>query len=106
MQFSSLKHVFQQNGAVNTYDGFRLIVQKQLNLNTVVSHFYWIGSQAMGQPLYQFRIILPDEDKVVNVATDMDFNLEGEVKFPLANKFAFASNFAVSTNIRLFVAFV
>lgn len=37
LQFENIKNVIGQ-GSVNTYDGFRLIVQKQLNLNTIVSH--------------------------------------------------------------------
>jgi len=77
-----------QGGNVHTYDGFRIAVQKQLNLNTVVSHFYWLGSQAMGQPLYQYRLILAEEDKMLNVATDMDFNVEGEARYPLPLPFA------------------
>ena len=36
-QFESLKSVIQ-SGSVGSYDGFRVIVQKQVNLNTVVSH--------------------------------------------------------------------
>ena len=37
MQFENLKHNLNQ-GSVSAYDGFRVIVQKQVNLNTVVSH--------------------------------------------------------------------
>ncbi len=37
MQFENLRN-FVSQGSVNGYDGFRVIVQKQLNLNTVVSH--------------------------------------------------------------------
>ena len=37
MQFENLKNTLNQ-GNVNVYDGFRVIVQKQVNLNTVVSH--------------------------------------------------------------------
>jgi len=82
-QFEHLRGTLGQ-GSVNTFDGFRVHVQKQVNLNTVVSHFYWVGSQQTGQPIYQYRLILPFDDKVVNVATDMDFNVEGEVKGPLS----------------------
>lgn len=84
-----------QQGTVNVYDGFRLIVQKQVNLNTVVSHFYWIGSQATGQSIYQYRIILPFEEKLLNIASDLDFNIEGEVKLPLSEKISSKSNFVV-----------
>lgn len=37
MQWENLVHTLQQ-GSPNTFDGFRLGVQKQVNLNTVVSH--------------------------------------------------------------------
>ena len=37
MQYENLRNSLQA-GSVNTYDGFRFIVQKQINLNTVVSH--------------------------------------------------------------------
>lgn len=81
MAFENLMGTLRQ-GSVNNYDGFRVIVQKQVNMNTVASHFYWIGSQS-APPIYQYRLILPFDDKVVNVATDMDFNVEGEVRCPL-----------------------
>ena len=37
MQYESLRNVFGAT-SVGTYDGFRFAVQKQVNLNTVVSH--------------------------------------------------------------------
>lgn len=93
IQYENLKNSLQA-GSVNTYDGFRFIVQKQVNLNTVVSHFYWMGSAAMPQPLYQYRLILPiDDDKMINVATDLDFNIEGEAKYTVAPNMIVKSNF-------------
>ena len=77
-----------------TFDGFRVIVQKQVNLNTVVSHFYWVGSQQVGQ-LYQYRLILPFDDKTINVATDMDMNIEGEVSANLSDNLSLSSNFGL-----------
>ena len=56
---------------------------------------YWIGSQATQNPIYQYRLILPFDEKVVNVATDMDFNIEGEVKFPLSDNAHAKTNFVV-----------
>ena len=95
MQYENLVGTLRQ-GSVNTYDGFRVVVQKQVNLNTVVSHFYWIGSQATQQPIYQYRVILPfDDNKVLNVATDMDFNVEGEAKIGFTEQISAKSNFAV-----------
>lgn len=71
-------------GSVHTFDGMRLQVQKQVNLNSVVTHFFWLGSQAVGQPIYQYSLILVDEqDKMLKVSTDGDFNLETDGKFVL-----------------------
>lgn len=95
ISYDNVKNTFQQH-AVSSFDGFRLIVQKQANMNTVVSHFYWLGSQATGQPIYQYRVILPFEERVINVATDMDFNIEGEVKYPFSSRLASKTTFAVS----------
>jgi hypothetical protein len=95
ISFENMKSTFQQH-AVSAFDGFRLVVQKQANLNTVVTHFYWLGSQVTGQPVYQYRVILPFEEKVINVATDMDFNIEGEVKYPISPSISTKTNFAVS----------
>ena len=36
-QFENIKNIIQQ-ASVNTFDGFRFTVQKQINLNTVVNH--------------------------------------------------------------------
>ena len=93
MLFENLAGTLRQ-GSVNNYDGFRLVLQKQVNLNTITSHFYWIGSQSV-PPIYQYRLILPFEDKQVNVATDMDFNIEGEVRVPLGKGLSAKTNFSV-----------
>ena len=93
MAFENLMGVMRQ-GSVNNYDGFRVIVQKQINMNTVASHFYWIGSQS-APPIYQYRLILPFDDKVVNVATDMDFNIEGEMRVPLAQNLNAKGSFTI-----------
>jgi len=37
MQFSDLKQALQ-SGSVDTYEGFRCIVQKQINMNCAVNH--------------------------------------------------------------------
>jgi hypothetical protein len=47
--------------------------------------------------MYQYRIVLPlDDDKQVNVATDLDFNVEGELKWGLSRNIEFKTNFMVS----------
>jgi len=53
LQFEYIKHTIGQASA-NTFDGFRVVVQKQLNLNTIVNHMYWVGSQNV-PPMHQFR---------------------------------------------------
>lgn len=61
---------------------------------------YWVGS-SIGQPIYQYRIILPLEDDkgVINVATDLDFNVEGDVKAGINEHLTLKSSFAVSERI-------
>mmetsp|Transcript_35150 Transcript_35150/g.35792 ORF Transcript_35150/g.35792 Transcript_35150/m.35792 type:complete len:327 (+) Transcript_35150:115-1095(+) len=81
-QFDQIKLTMGGFGA-QTFDGFRCVVQKQVNLNTAVSHFYWLGSQAV-PPIYKYYLIFHDEDKMINVNTDMDLNLEGEIKGSIA----------------------
>lgn len=81
--FDDFANIVSQ-GSVHTFDGMRLQVQKQVNLNSMVSHFYWLGSQAVGQPIYQYSLILvDDQDKFLKVSTDGDFNIENEGKFVL-----------------------
>lgn len=45
---------------------------------------FWLGSQAVGQPIYQYSLILvDDQDKMLKVSTDGDFNLETDGKLVL-----------------------
>jgi hypothetical protein len=81
-------------GSVHTFDGMRLQVQKQVNLNSIVSHFFWLGSQAVGQPIYQYSLILvDDQDKMLKVSTDGDFNLETDGKLVLGCEGRLVGNF-------------
>jgi hypothetical protein len=54
----------------------------------------------MQAPIYQYRIILPFDDQVINVATDMDFNLDGEIRSPITDKISAKSSFVVRHNSR------
>lgn len=54
----------------------------------------------MQAPIYQYRIILPFDDQVINVATDMDFNLDGEMRSPITDKISAKSSFVVSHHLR------
>ena len=56
---------------------------------------YWMGASQIPVPIYQYRIILPFDDKVINVATDMDFNVEGDLKAPLSKNVLAKSSFLV-----------
>jgi hypothetical protein len=62
--------------------------------NTVCS--YWLGSQQAGN-IYQYRIILPFDDKTINVASDADGNVEGETRLALSPTTALKTNFVVSS---------
>lgn len=103
LQFEQLKQTISSQGA-QSFDGFRCAVQKQVNLNTVVSHFYWLGSQAVGQPIYQYRLILHEDDKMINVATDLDMNMEGDMKMPLAPQANFKSSFVLQEQTKSLTA--
>jgi hypothetical protein len=54
----------------------------------------------MQAPIYQYRIILPFDDQVINVATDMDFNLDGEIRSPITDKISAKSSFVVRHKFR------
>lgn len=93
-QYDQLKQIIGNNGA-QTFDGFRCIVQKQINLNTTVSHFYWLGSQNV-PALYKYYLILHEDDKLISVNTDMDLNMEGEIKYPFSPVLQSKFNFGLS----------
>lgn len=59
---------------------------------------YWIGSQVTGQPIYQYRLILPyDEGGLVNVSSNADMSsVDGEIKHPINPNLSLKSNFSVS----------
>ena len=50
----------------------------------------------MAPPMYQYRIVLVNDDKLVNVATDMDFNIEGDIKVPVNNNLSLKSKMMVA----------
>jgi len=55
----------------------------QFFFNLFCNFSFWLGSQQSPGPIYQYRLILPFDDRLINVATDANFNIEGEVKTPL-----------------------
>jgi hypothetical protein len=64
------------------YDGFRVAVQKQVNMQSVVTHFYWMGSKVNG-PIYQYRVILVNDQYMINAGTDLDANNQIELKLAI-----------------------
>ncbi len=64
----------------------------------------------MPAPIYQYRLILVNEDKtMLNVASDLDFNVEGELKHQLNDVknspygLSLKSNFTVSDLFNLLI---
>jgi hypothetical protein len=57
-----------------------------------------MGSQAIPQPMYQYRVILHDTkgEKIFNVGSDMDFNIDGEFKTPLAESIGMKTSFMIN----------
>ena len=65
-----------------------------------------MGSQS-APPIYQYRLVMSQEDKLVNIATDMDMNIEGEVKYPIRQNLGTKTKFQVSwTNSNILVLVV
>jgi hypothetical protein len=64
----------------------------------LVTFSFWLGSQAVGQPLCTYRLILPfDDGKFINVGSNIDFSqVDGEVKVPIASNILSKTTFAVS----------
>ena len=79
-----LTHTLASHQLIWSYKSFR---------NTTLS--YWMGASQIPVPIYQYRIILPFDDKVINVATDMDFNVEGDIKAPITKNVLAKSSFLV-----------
>lgn len=78
------------SAAVNSFDGFRVIVAKQVNLNAASQHMFMLGSsQTQNAPYYKYTLILPLDDKnekSVRLSSDLDFNMDGEFNYPLQDK--------------------
>ncbi len=81
MQYENISNAVR-GGQVNLYDGFRVAVQKQVNMQSVVTHFYWMGSKVNG-PIYQYRVILVNDEWMINAGTDLEFNNQIELKYAI-----------------------
>lgn len=69
------------------------MVVSQIYLSIIRS--FWMGASQIPVPIYQYRLVFPFDDKILNVSTDMDFNVEGELKTPISKNIGAKSNFVV-----------
>jgi hypothetical protein len=87
MSYENLKNGLMGAGSVNAFDGFRLMVVKQVNCNTASQHTFMLGSsQTQNQPYYNYTLILPLDDRQetsARIRSDLDFNIDAELNFPL-----------------------
>lgn len=87
MSYENVKNGLMGSAAVHAFDGFRLMVVKQVNCNTASQHTFMLGSsQTQNQPYYNYTLILPLDDKQETSArlrSDLDFNVDAEFNFPL-----------------------
>lgn len=79
-------------GTVDAMDGLRVIVQKQLSLNTVVTHNYTVGAHGGQESTYQYGIIQAfgtfEDGNQIQLNSDADMNISGNATFtfsPSAN---------------------
>jgi hypothetical protein len=77
-----------------------LLVERLTVVYGLFVNSYWIGSQMTGQPIYMYRLILPFDEKILNVGTDMDCNLEGDFKTPINDKASLKGEFQVFISCR------
>ena len=56
---------------------------------------YWMGSQTAPN-IYQYRIIHADEKSFVNVASDPDVNIDGDIKYVINPNITAKTKFGVS----------
>jgi hypothetical protein len=82
---------------VDTFEGLRMAVQKQVNLNTAVSHFYWIGSSQI-PPYYHYRLILQDQVNGAHcwVQTQDFANLNGNLGVKINESVEVTSDFGMN----------
>jgi hypothetical protein len=105
--FEACKNSFQYV-QTNSYDGFRFIVQKQINLNSLVNHFFWTGAkQFEGGSFYQYRIILPlnDNTTVIDASSTMDADVSINVKQTLSPQLRLDCNIDLKSQQPKSVAF-
>lgn len=99
MPYDTLKSVMGM-GQVPAFDGLRVTVSKSINMNSAVNHQYWLGSQLTGQQIYQYRLVYQDEEKYANMGTDLDFNMDGEVKKQLSERATIKARVVLNDNVK------
>ena len=100
--FEFMKNQLLGSGSVNAFDGFRVMVAKQVNLNSVSQHTFMLGSsQTQNQPYYNYSLMLPLDDKQeksMRFRSDLDFNIDAELNYPLMDKLLSKVSFQLSDN--------
>ena len=67
MMFEDISRICN-SGGVDSYDGIRMIYQKQMNLNVYANHLWWLGSQQLQKgSIYQYRLTLAEEERMCSV---------------------------------------
>ena len=78
--YDSLMGTLSQ-GTVDAVDGLRVIIQKQLSLNTVVTHNYTLGAHGGQESSYQYGLIQAfgtfEDGNQIQLNSDADMNLNG-----------------------------
>jgi hypothetical protein len=94
--FENVDHILG-SCEVDAFDGARMQVQKRINLNTVVSHFYWLGS-SMRPSLYRYSMYLidPIDDTRLSVYTEDLANVNGDINAQLNPNVGLKANFSLT----------
>jgi len=92
---------------VDTFEGMRMIVQKQVNMNTAVSHFYWIGSSQV-PPYYHYTLTLVDQISGAHCrAQTQDFaSVTGALGAKISDKVEVSSDYGLTEKGNTYTATV
>jgi len=68
---------------VSTFDGFRLVVMRNINMNAAVQHMFWLGTTMLpsgASSMYNYTTILGDERSSLQLTADPSLNINGEAR--------------------------
>ena len=96
MPYESIEGVLG-SAYVDTFEGARMIVQKQVNLNTVVSHFYHLG-MAQRPSFYRYSLILADpiDGTRLTVHTEDLQNISGDLNAQVNDSVGLKADFTMT----------